>query len=139
MNNKTKNILIIFGGIIIGSIVNMIIISISHFFIPLPEGVDVTNAENLKTSIHLFKPLHFIFPFIAHALGTFVGSFFSCYFHSINKLKAVFVVGIWFLFGGVVNTILLSAPAWFNFIDLSFAYIPMSYLAFLLFKKFKSI
>ena len=47
----------------------------SASIIPPPAGVDVTDTESLRQSIHLFQPKHFIFPFLAHALGTLVGAY----------------------------------------------------------------
>ena len=63
MNKIVRNILAAITGIVIGSVVNMGIINVQDFFIALPEGVDVTNTESLKSSMHLFEPKHFIFPF----------------------------------------------------------------------------
>lgn len=39
-----------------------------HLILP-PAGVDVSDAQSLKASIHLLQPKHFVFPFLAHALG----------------------------------------------------------------------
>lgn len=47
---------------------------VSSSIIPPPIGVDNTTVDGLKTGIHLFLPKHFLFPFLAHALGTFVGA-----------------------------------------------------------------
>ena len=46
----------------------------SSSIISPPKGVDVTTMEGLKAYLHLFEPKHFIFPFLAHALGTFAGA-----------------------------------------------------------------
>ena len=74
MNATLKNILAVIVGLIIGSIVNMGIIMISSSVIPPPNGADVTTMEGLKEVLHLFEPKHFLFPFLAHALGTLVGA-----------------------------------------------------------------
>ncbi len=62
---------------ILGSAVNMGIIMMSGSIISPPDGADVTTTEGLKASMHLFQPKHFIFPFLAHALGTFAGAFLT--------------------------------------------------------------
>ena len=64
MNSTVKNILAVVAGLVIGSIVNMGLITISGSIIPPPEGVDNTTMEGLKESMHLFQPKHFIFPFL---------------------------------------------------------------------------
>ena len=49
------------------------LIMLSGKVIPPPAGSDVATMEGLKASLHLFEPKHFVFPFLAHALGTLVG------------------------------------------------------------------
>lgn len=124
-----KNILAILTGIILGSIVNMGIIRISGSIIPPPDGADVTTMEGLKASLHLFQPKHFIMPFLAHALGTFIGSLLSATIAASHKMKFALVIGVFFLAGGIVNTFLLPSPTWFTVVDLVGAYIPMGYFA----------
>ena len=70
-----RNILAVFAGIILGSVVNMSLVLVSGHVIPLPEGAVGDTVEGLKQTIHLFEPKHFLFPFLAHALGTLVGAF----------------------------------------------------------------
>ncbi len=75
MNPIVKNILAVISGAILGGFVNMGIIMVSGSIIPPPEGADITTMEGLKSAMHLMEPRHFIFPFLAHALGTLVGAF----------------------------------------------------------------
>ena len=105
------------------------IITISGNIIPPPEGADVSTMEGLKASIHLFQPKHFIFPFLAHALGTFVGALAAAFIAANHKLKFALVIGGFFLVGGIANILMLPSPAWFTIVDLIGAYIPTSYLA----------
>ena len=63
MPSLLKNIIAVILGVIVGSVVNMSLITISGSIIPLPEGVDNTTMEGLKETMHLFEPKHFIFPF----------------------------------------------------------------------------
>ena len=74
MNTTVKNVLAVIAGLVIGSAVNMGIIMISGSIIPPPEGADITTMKGLIESMHLMGPQHFIFPFLAHALGTLVDS-----------------------------------------------------------------
>lgn len=124
-----RNSLAVIAGVIIGSVVNMGIIMISGSIIPPPEGADITTMEGLKASLHLFEPRHFIFPFLAHALGTFVGAWFAALIAANHKLKFALGIGIFFLIGGIANTFILPSPVWYTIIDLVGAYIPMGYFA----------
>ena len=128
MNSTVKNILAVTLGLIIGSIVNMGIIMVSSSFIPPPDGVDVTTMEGLKSGIHLFQPKHFIFPFLAHALGTFVGAMLAYKIAKKHKMKIALLIGVFFLIGGIINIFTLPSPIWFAILDLGGAYIPMAFL-----------
>ena len=126
MNPIVKNILAVIAGLIIGSIVNMGLIMISGSVIPPPEGGDVTTMEGLKETMHLFEPKHFIFPFLAHALGTLVGSFVAATIAANNKMKFAIAIGCFFLIGGIINVVMLPSPTWFAILDIVGAYIPMA-------------
>jgi len=129
MNPLFRNTLAVLAGLIIGSIVNMTILSISGSIIPPPNGTDVTTTEGLQATMHLFEPKHFLFPFLAHAIGTFAGALTTALIAVSNKTKLAFFIGAFFLFGGIVMVYTLPSPVWFSIIDLVFAYIPTAYLA----------
>lgn len=129
MNPIIKNILAVLVGAIVGSAVNMGIIMISSSIIPPPDGVDNTTMEGLKAGIHLFQPKHFVFPFLAHALGTFAGALLAAIIAANRKMLFALVIGGFFLAGGIANILLLPSPIWFTVLDLVGAYIPMAFLA----------
>lgn len=129
MNPTIKNIAAIFAGIIIGGAVNMGIITISGSIIPPPPGVDVTTEAGLKAGIHLFEPKHFIMPFLAHALGTFIGALFAAYFVANNRMRAAMVVSLVSLAGGITAVYMIPSPTWFSATDLIAAYLPMGFIA----------
>ncbi|MBB6609884.1 hypothetical protein H7F15_02435 [Pontibacter sp. Tf4] len=130
MNTLLRNILAIVAGIVIGSIVNMGLINISGTVIPPPDGADVTTSEGLKAAMHLFEPKHFIFPFLAHALGTFAGAFVAAIVAASHKFKFAMAIGVFFLAGGIATIFMLPSPVWYTIVDLVFAYLPMAYLAY---------
>lgn len=107
----------------------MAIITISTEIIPSPEGLDTSSAEALKETIRLLRPKHFIFPFLAHSLGTFLGCLVSVKIASSHHVRIVLIVGLFFFLGGIGNVRMIPAPAWFNILDLTLAYIPMAWIA----------
>ncbi|WP_333696375.1 hypothetical protein [Flavobacterium sp.] len=123
-------ILAIIAGIFIGSSVNMGLIMLSGSVIPPPEGIDVSTAEGLKQALPLFEPKHFIFPFLAHALGTLCGALVAALLCPKAAGKGAFIVGLFFFLGGIANVFLFSAPTWFIATDLILAYFPMAYLGY---------
>jgi hypothetical protein len=128
MKPLLRNIAAVLLGIVIGSVINMSLIMVSGKVIPPPAGADVTTMEGLKASMHLFEPQHFLFPFLAHALGTLAGAAVAATIAASRKVACAFVVGAFFLVGGIASVFMLPAPLWFNAVDLILAYLPMAWL-----------
>jgi len=135
MNPILKNILAVVAGILIGATVNMLIISISGSLVPLPEGVDPNDMASIKANMHRYDTMHFIMPFLAHALGTLAGAFLAAKIAANRKRIFALLIGGVFLIGGIMMVMELPSPAWFNALDLVVAYFPMGWLGFLLAKK----
>lgn len=129
MHPILKNILAIVAGIVFGSVVNGFLIHISGSIIPPPEGLDVTTYDGLKAALPFFKPENFIFPFLAHALGTLVGALVAALIAPKDKMKFALIIGFFFFLGGFANIIMLPSPWWFIVVDLLLAYFPIAYFA----------
>lgn len=129
MNPIVRNILAVIVGALVGGALNMVIIMISGSIIPPPEGVDVTTAEGLAAGMSLMEPKHFLMPFLAHALGTLLGSFLAAKISTKHHMRYAFGIGGWNLFGGIMAATMIPAPMWFILVDLILAYIPMAYIA----------
>ncbi len=130
MNTTVKNILAVIAGLVLGSAVNMGLIMLSGYIIPPPGGADVTTMVGLKESIHLFEAKHFIFPFLAHAGGTFFGAVIASLIAANHKMKMALIIGFLFLIGGITNIIMIPSPTWFTILDIVGAYMPMAWLGF---------
>lgn len=128
MNPLIRNIMAVVGGVAFGMLVNMAIVTISSSVVPLPEGIDPTNTESMQQNIHLLKPVNFIFPFLAHALGTLVGAFIAAKFSVSYHQRCALIVGLFFLLGGIAASMMIAAPTWFIATDLIFAYVPMAFI-----------
>jgi hypothetical protein len=128
MNPIIRNVLAVIAGLVVGSAVNMGIIAISGSIIPPPEGAGVTTMDGLKASMHLFEPRHFIFPFLAHALGTLAGAIIAGLLAASHKMKFSLSIGLFFMIGGIIMVSMLPSPLWFTILDLVGAYIPMGLL-----------
>ncbi len=124
-----RNILAVLAGIILGNIVNMGLVLLGPHIIQPPAGMDVTTMEGLKASFHLLEPRHFIFPFLAHALGTFAGALLTVLLAVKHQMRFALSIGIVFLIGGIANIVMLPSPIWFTVLDLVGAYLPMGYAA----------
>lgn len=128
MPKLLRNVLAVLAGLVIGSVLNLLIITISPMVIAPPAGVDVTNPESLSKAIHLFEPRHFIMPFLAHAVASLVGALVAYLIAASYKTHLAFVIGVLFLCGGVAASFMIPAPVWYIALDLLVAYLPMAWL-----------
>lgn len=120
MGKQVRNILAVLVGIVLGAFVNSMIIAFGPGVIPPPEGVDMSSAEGLAAAMPLLEPRHFIMPFIAHALGTLVGVIAAYLIAASAKHLIGYTIGVLFLLGGIVASVMIPAPLWFIVLDCVF-------------------
>jgi hypothetical protein len=135
MNTILKNLLVTVCGAFVGAMANMTLVMIGSKLIPAPEGVDVTTVEGLAAGMALMQAKHFMFPFLAHAIGTLVAATLVARFAASRQLQLSLILGSLFFVGGLQMVIELPSPMWFNVLDLGFAYFPMAWLGYRLGKK----
>ncbi len=123
-----KNILAVIAAVIGGSLVNIALVNLNGVLIALPEGADISSMEGLAASMSLFQPIHFLMPWLGHALGTLVGAFIAAKLAVTHKKMYAGVIGGFFLAGGIANAYMLPAPMWFIVADLGLAYLPMAWI-----------
>jgi len=128
MNPVLRNILAVVAGVVVGAFVNSLLVNIGPSLIPLPEGADVSTMESLRESMGLFRPVNFLPPFVAHALGTLVGAFSAAKIAASHAMKLALGIGAFFLIGGITAAVMLGGPTWFIVADLALAYLPMGWL-----------
>jgi hydrogenase-4 membrane subunit HyfE len=75
------------------------------------------------------QPKHFVFPFLAHALGTLVGALTAHLIAASRRSVFAYVIGGLNLAGGIAASFMIPAPTWFIALDLLVAYLPMAWLA----------
>ncbi len=137
MPNILRNILAVIVGLVVGSVVNMSLVMLGPSLIPPPPGVDMTTAEGLAKGMPLLGAKHFVFPFLAHALGTLAGALAAFLIAGSRHVVFAHVIGVVFLAGGVAASFMIPAPAWFIGLDLVAAYIPMAWLGIAIGRRLK--
>ncbi len=140
LNNTMKRVVeisILIASILLGGLLNGKIIEIQSLFIPLPPGADFSTEESFKSSIKLLSAKHFIFPFLAHAMGTLLSGTLAVLFlkHSDRLKYYLWIIGGLFFAAGTYMVAILPAPVWFNLLDLTMAYFPMVWLPYYLLRK----
>jgi hypothetical protein len=137
MKKVIVNILAVLVGLFAGAFVNGGVINLSNQIIPPPTGTNLKTMEGLIHAMSLMEPKHFIMPFLAHALGTFVGAAFCSLISKSHKLILALLIGFSFFIGGLIMVLQLPSPLWFDLTDLIFAYFPMAYLAYWVVSRFQ--
>ena len=121
MRQVLKHIGIVILSIIIGMITNIGLIIIGGMILPLSENFNPMNAMNWD-----FK--YFIFPFLAHSIGTLSGAFVASKLSRNYHIIMPLIVGLYFLSGGIYMVTIFPAPTWFISLDIIVSYIPMALL-----------
>ncbi len=128
INRNLRNLLAVIAGIVVGSILNMAIVTIGPILIPPPEGVDMSDVEKFADNLKLLQPVHFIAPWLAHALGTLLGAFLAARLAATHKMVLALGIAFFFMLGGISMVAMVGGPVWFAVADLVGAYLPMGYL-----------
>ncbi len=128
MSPKIKLVLAVIAGLVIGGLVNFGIVMLGPQIMEYPEGLDFTDEESFKSKAHLLTNIHFLWAFLAHAAGSFVGGIVASKIAPQSKTKYALFVGVFFLIGGIKMVMDIPSPGWFVALDLLIAYIPMAWL-----------
>lgn len=137
MPSKLRTALALIAGLVAGGCVNMGIVLLGPMVIAPPPGADLTTAEGLQAAMPLMQPKHFVAPFLAHALGTFVGALVGAAIATAYRPLVASVVGVMFLAGGIAAATMIPAPMWFIALDLVVAYLPMAALGLVLARRWR--
>ena len=79
---------------------NGALINVSNQIIIPPAGFDLKTAEGLQAAMPHMGPEHFLFPFLAHALGTLLSALLITRFLKSQQFVFSMMAGILFLIGG---------------------------------------
>ena len=122
-----KNISAVVLGWLVGSSMNMGLIQMGLYIFPI-SGIDPNDMDAFAEVMPALGFEYFIFPFLAHALGTFVGAIMASMIAESKKMKFALYIGGLFLIGGIAVNYMLPGPTWFAVADIVLAYIPMAWL-----------
>lgn len=125
--NTLRYVLAVILGWICGSAVNFGLVQLGHQNYTL-EGTELNDMEQLAAIMPTLDWQFFIFPFLAHALGTLSGALVAGVIAPSKKIIFALVIGVLFLVGGIVVNIVLPGPGWFIAVDIVIAYIPMAWI-----------
>ena len=137
MNPILKNIISLFIGAIVGGFINMQTVELGYSVFPLGD-FDKNNFDAFVSAMENAENKHYIFPFLAHAFGTFVGATLASLFGANHQFRLAIIIGIFFLIGGIAANLMIPGPLWFSIMDILLAYIPMAWIGHILASKYVS-
>ena len=127
-----KTLLVKTVAILLGCIVGMITMMLTHllFFqlIPLPDGTTFGTPAQIAESVSKFELKHYLNPFIAHCMGTFIAAVTGGLIAFSYRRHTIAIIGLLFLIAGILNSFDIPAPLWYDALDLIFCYMPMAWL-----------
>jgi hypothetical protein len=126
MNPGTRNVLAAIVGLVVGGVVNLGLVTVGMSVVPLPEDTDVSNMQAVRETMKSLPPVFFVFPLLAHALGTLSGAFLAARLTASHPMRFALGIGVVFLIGGIAMVLNCGGPVWFIATDLLLAYIPMA-------------
>ncbi|MBL7982273.1 MAG: hypothetical protein JNL52_10755 [Flavobacteriales bacterium] len=124
MNPILRNVLAVLAGATACIMLNGFLLGVMMQMITPPEGFD----PNEISTYSLLQAKHLLSPFVAHAIPSLVGGFIAALIAVNRKMTVALVVGGLHFVGGVAAAFMIPAPTWFVVLDLTVAYLPMSWL-----------
>jgi len=128
MNPILRNTLGVIAAIFVGGFLNSMLVKLNGTVIEMPEGYDPNDMESIIATTPQFTTIHWLIPFIAHAVNALVSAFIAAKIATTKKMVFAFSLGGFVLLGGIIATFLIPAPVWFIAVDLSLAYLPMAWI-----------
>ena len=107
-----RNIGAVIAGLVAGMVVNLVLVQANTLVFPLPDGVNMTDTEQMRDAIAGLPASAWILVFVAHLGQAFVGGWLAARLGASHPMVLAMIVGVLSLGAGVANTLMLSAPAW---------------------------
>ena len=129
MHSLLRSVFAIIVAVLAAAIIAFSINVIGHYIIPPPEAIDTNDFESIKNNFHLFQWQHFIFPLLAHAVGTFVASYLISSLVAKHKMWFALALGIIFTLASLSLSWRIGHFNWIGIVEIA-QYIPISILGF---------
>jgi MFS family permease len=108
-----RNVGAVLLGLIAGSCVNMALILLnSYVLFPMPEGMDMNDADQMNAYIATLPAVAFLVVIVAHLGQAFVGGWIAARLGKSRPMVLAMILGVLTLAGGVMNAMTLTTPTW---------------------------
>jgi hypothetical protein len=107
-----RNFAAVTAGLIVGSAVNMAVLSVSWVLYPLPEGLDFNDPAQLAAYLGALPAAAFLLVLAAHLGQAFVGGWLAARLSASHPVPLALVVGTISAAAGLYNLLTLPGPVW---------------------------
>lgn len=131
MSPLVRTIVFVIVGWLVGSVVNIAFVQLGPMIVEPPAGADMSTPAGINAAMPMFSLQHFIFPFLAHAVGALVGAYVATRWSRATTPTPALIVAFLFFLGGIAAVYMLpNTPMWYIVTDLVLAYFPMGMLGY---------
>ncbi|NNK83165.1 MAG: hypothetical protein HKO92_08570 [Flavobacteriaceae bacterium] len=113
-----KQVLATIVGLIAASATVFIVEKIGHTIFPMPDFIDSSNMESIKSNIESIPKGNMVFVAIAHGLGILVGMFVAGIIAKTSMIPSYIVGGLMVIIS-IAYYFLIPSPTWFVVVDLA--------------------
>ncbi|MCZ6715519.1 MAG: hypothetical protein O6946_00485 [Gammaproteobacteria bacterium] len=110
----TRKILAVVFGVVVAVVLIIAIEALGHTVYPVPDGLDLTNAEVLKAYMIDAPIAALLLVLGAWLVAALVGGLLACYIAKESPLVYSAIIGGLVLMGTVINLISIPHPLWFS-------------------------
>ena len=125
-------------GVIVGLVVAFLVVagiqSINYILYPIPDNIDQTDVDAMKTYVSTLPSLAFIVVIISHFLGATVAGFVGSKIADSHQRKISIGLGVFLLSMGMINMFSIPHPVWFVILDF-IVYIPGALFGYAIYKR----
>jgi len=123
-----KQILAVVVGAVMGFVVLGLIEMVSWMLYPMPEGLDIANAEVMRAYVSQVPIGAKLIVLVAWMIGAFVAGFLAAKIAPEGKgRQSAIFAGAILMLGGIANAFMVPHPMWMLIIGL-LQYIPLAHI-----------
>ena len=100
-------------GLVVGMIANMLIVQIGMVLYPVPDGVDLSNPDQLTLWMQRLPVAQMGLVFLAHVMQAAVGAFAGGWIYRAKALRTGLMVGAISAAFSALNLTQIGHPEWF--------------------------
>lgn len=118
MNFLKHSVWPVVAGFIVASVVMMVFEYVNSFLFPLPQNLDWSNAEAVRTFTSSLPWTVYILVLLGWMAGAFAGGWVSTYVSGNTRYRNALALGLVLTFAGVLNNLMIGHHMMFTFISL---------------------